>query len=131
MNMIFSGLYLLDYRNHTDFVKLLLYFLPNTRKHLINLDQSPENPIKITTNLWWSSKISDVIYFFFSRKCCAKRREALEIYIFIGVLVYIRCLSSYSNTLGKMFGTRGTSQHIHTKGHNFFLNTPIHIIIHC
>lgn len=30
--MIFSGLYLLDYRNHTDFVKLLLYFLPNTRK---------------------------------------------------------------------------------------------------
>lgn len=51
MDMIFSGLYLLDYRNHTDFVKLLLYFLPNTRKHLTNLDQSPENPIKITTNL--------------------------------------------------------------------------------
>lgn len=45
MDMIFSGLYLLDYRYPTDFVKLLLYFLPNTRKHLTNLDQSPENPI--------------------------------------------------------------------------------------
>lgn len=90
MNMIFSGLYLLDYRNHTDFVKLLLYFLPNTRKHLINLDQKTQYrspPIYDEARKSIFISFTFLIYFFSSRKCCAKRREALEIYIFIGVLV--------------------------------------------
>lgn len=79
MDMIFSGLYLLDYRNHTDFVKLLLYFLPKIVRFLPNEKFNKFRPESRKPNIDHHKSMMKLEnlgcnLFIFFKKMCKKKR---------------------------------------------------------